>query len=107
MTYDFTYRSSLNSFPSRQLSHTILTFTSGVTNIEWVHGRYQYSPNYFNNILQINIGKNQANQFYLNISGMTDSVYSVSYDWLIRVRMFCNANTIAYSSTTYALNGEV
>lgn len=40
MTYDFTYQSTLNSFSDRRLSHTILLFTSGVTNIEWSHGRY-------------------------------------------------------------------
>lgn len=38
---------------------------------------------------------------------MSDSIFSVSYDWYIRIRMYCNANTIGYSSITYALNGEV
>jgi hypothetical protein len=55
----------------------------------------------------VKIGKNLANQYYLNVSGMSDSVYSVSSDWYLRVRLYCTSNTIYFTSITYSLNGEI
>jgi hypothetical protein len=105
MTYDFSLGTGLNSYPNRQLSYTIVTFTSGVSYIEWAHARYQASPFYFNSYTQVIFGKNAANQYYLNISGMSDSAYSTSSAWYIRTRLYCTANTIYYTSKTYGLNG--
>jgi dipeptidase len=38
---------------------------------------------------------------------MDDSTYSSSRSWYIRMRFQPNANTMSYTSTTYAANGEI
>jgi len=75
MTYRFSFSPTRNEFNNRQLSYTILTFTSGVTGVDWAHAGWSASPYYFNNLMQVTYGKNANNQWYLNISGMSDSSY--------------------------------
>ena len=107
LTYRFTFSTSRNEFNNRQLSYTIVTFTSGVTAIDWVHGGWNVSPNYFNSMLQITIGKNINNKYFLNISGMSDSAYSSSQNWYFETRFFTVSDTISYTSETYNMNGEL
>ena len=75
MTYRFSFSPTRNEFNNRQLSYTILTFTSGVTAVDWAHAGWSASPYYFNNLMQVTYGKNTNNQWYLNISGMSESSY--------------------------------
>jgi hypothetical protein len=38
---------------------------------------------------------------------MSDSTYHASYNWYVRIRFTPSANTVYYTLTTYALNGEI
>ena len=107
MTYDIEYTFDKSSFANRQLDKTILKFTAGVASIEEAYVRYQLSPYIVNPLLDIKIFKDGSNYWCLKISGMDDNVYSTSYRWYVRMRFFPNANTLSYTSTTYAANGEV
>lgn len=108
MTYDIYYSFSVSSFANRQLSHTILKFTAGVRKIESAQIRYTQSPYLVNTVLSIKIYKDLTdNTWCLKITGMDNNLYSVSYNWIIRMRFYPNANNLIYTSTTYASNGEV
>ena len=60
-----------------------------------------------NPVLSVVIFKKSNNNWCLRISGMDDNVYSTSYKWIIRMRYYPNANTLSYTSVTYAANGEI
>jgi len=107
MTHRFAFTTSRNNFNNRQLSYTIVTFTAGVTGIEWAHNTWSYTPYYFNSLSQITIGKNANNKYFLNISGMSDSTYATSQKWYFVMRYFSNSDTISYTSETYCINGEL
>jgi hypothetical protein len=107
LTYRFSFATSRNEFNNRQLSYTIVTFTSGITWIDWVHAGWTATPNYFNSLLQVTTGRNAANKYFLNISGMSESSYHSSYNWYFEMRFFTTSDTISYTSETYNLNGEL
>jgi hypothetical protein len=107
LTYRFSFTTSRNEFNNRQLSYTIVTFTTGVTWIDWVHSGWNVSPNYFNSMLQVTIGRNANSKYFLNISGMSDSSYWNSYNWYFEMRFSTNSDSISYTSETYNLNGEL
>ena len=107
LTYRFSFSTSRNEFNNRQLSYTIVTFTTGVTWIDWVHSGWNVSPNYFNSMLQVTIGRNTNNKYFLNISGMSESSYWSLYNWYFEMRFFTNSDSISYTSETYNLNGEL
>ena len=98
MTYRFAFSTSRNEFNNRELSYTILTFTSGVTGIDWAHAGWSASPYYFNNLMQVTYGKNGNNQWYANISGMSDSSYWYIENWYVEVKFFTNSSTVSYTS---------
>ncbi len=83
MTYRFAFSTTRTEFNNRQLSYTLLTFTSGVTALDWAHAQYTASPYYFNSLLHVTFGKNALNQYFVNISGMSDSAYWSSEKWYV------------------------
>lgn len=107
MTYDISYTFTVSSFTNRELDYTLLRFTSGIQSIERAYIRYSASPYIVNPVLQVKILKDSSNYWCLKITGMKDSTYSSSRSWIIRMRFYPNGNTMSYTSTTYAKNGEV
>ena len=105
MTYDIAYTFSRSSFPNRELDYTILKFTGGIRKIEEAYIRYGSSPYLVNTVIDVKIFKDGSNYWCLKIAGMDDSLYASS--WYIRMRFYPNANTLSYTSTTYAKNGEI
>ena len=59
-----------------------------------------------NPLLTVNI-VTVAGKPCLRVTGMKDNSYSTSNVWYIRMRFYPNANTVSYTSTTYASNGQV
>lgn len=58
-------------------------------------------------MLDVKIFKDAYNCWCLKITGMNDNIYSTTYGWYIRMRMYPNGVTLSYVSTTYAKNGEI
>jgi len=109
MTYDFTWSFNANSYPNRNISYLVLYFTSGISNIEAAWLRYGTSPSYFNALGCAKIGYDSGtNQYYVNITGISDSSFSVSYYWYLRVRLYVsgNSNYFYYTSYVYNYNGK-
>lgn len=107
MTYDIEYTTSSSSYSGRKLDYTLLKFTGGVKSIEDVQIRHSQSPYIVNPVLQVKFYRDNSNYWCLKISGMDDASYNPSYHWKVRIRFYPNANTLSYTSTTYAANGEV
>lgn len=105
MTYNITFTSSASSYPNRQLSYTILKFTSGINKIDKVYPRFEQSPYIINPLLEVTFDKDTDGLWILNITGMGDSLYS--YRWYIVMRYYPNNNYLNYTSTTYCSNQVV
>ena len=104
ITYDIGYTYTLNSYAGRNLDYTLLKFTGGVQSIERAYIRYSASPYIVNSVLEVKILKDSSNSWCLKIMGMNDNLYSTG-SWSIRMRFYPTANTLSYTSTTYAQNG--
>jgi len=106
MTYDFHWNNIASSYSGRNLSYLIIYFTSGVSKIEAAWVRWGVSPYYFNPTAAATVGySTSASQWYVNITGLSDSTYSVSYDWYLRVRLYVNSNYFYFTSYVYNYNG--
>lgn len=106
MTYDFTWSFGASNYNNRNISYIVLYFTSGISSIDAAWLRYGTSPSYFNAVGCTKIGYNSVNsQWYVNITGVSDSIFSTSYAWYVRVRLYANANNFYYTSYVYNFNG--
>ena len=106
--FDLSYSFSRNSFSGRSLSHSVIKFTSGARLIEEAYIRYTASPYLVNPVLSVTIFKDVSdNKWCLKVSGMDDNAYNTGQNWIIRIRYFPTNWNLAYTSTTYAANGEV
>jgi hypothetical protein len=110
MTFDFSWNLASNSYTGRNISYIILHFTSGVRYVEDAWFRYAVSPFYTNALGYAKVGfDTTANQWYVNITGVMDSVWSSTFLWYVRVRLYANgnANNFHYTSSVFNFNGNL
>jgi len=70
--------------------------------------RYDISPYYINKVGYIKTGYDTtANRWYINITGVMDSIHQQSQHWYARVRLYANDNSISYTSYVYNFNGNL
>lgn len=72
--------------------------------------RYSVSPYYTNPVGHAKVGYDtSSSQWYVNITGIQDSVTSATYLWYVRVRLFAsgNGNYIYYTSYVYNFDGNL
>lgn len=83
-------------------------FTSGVRWIDCAWLKYTVSPYYTNTVGNAKVGYDTSvNQWYVNITGVQDSIFSATYLWYARVRLYGNANYFYYTSKVYNFNGNL
>ena len=110
MTYDFSWNLASSNYAGRNISYIIMYFTSGVRRVEAAWFRYAVSPSYLNAVGHAKVGYDTTvNQWYVNITGVMDSVWSSTYLWYARVRLYAdgNGNYFYYTSYVYNFNGNV
>lgn len=106
LTYEFNWNLNANSYNNRNLSYIILYFTGGV---RWIDSAwFRYHSGSINALGSAQIGFDSGNsQWFINITGVQDSVFQASYNWYLRVRLYAtNANYVSYSSYLYNYNGQ-
>lgn len=110
ITYEFSWNLAANSYSNRNISYIILYFTSGVRWLDTAWFRYSVSPYYTNAVGNAKVGYDTASsRWYVNITGVQDSVFSATYLWYVRVRLYAsgNGNYIYYTSDIYNFNGNL
>ena len=108
MTYEIHLNIGASSYSGRNISYVIIYFTSGVRWIDAAWMRYAVSPSYVNKVGNPKVGYDSSvSQWYVNITGITDSIVHSSYHWYFRVRLYANGNVnyIYYTASTYNYNG--
>lgn len=108
MTYEISWNIGASSYLNRNISYAIIYFTSGVRWIDAAWIRYAVSPFYVNKVGNPKVGYNSSNsQWYVNVTGITDSLVSSTYNWYVRVRLYANGNGnyIYYTTSIYNFNG--
>lgn len=103
LTYEWSWTLSASAYANRNLSYIILYFTQGVRYIEsaW----FRYPPSVINNIGSPKVGYSTANsQWYVNITNVQTSAFSVGNKWYLRIRLYATGS-INYNSYLYNYNG--
>jgi len=106
LTYDFHWTPSSNSYANRNISYIIVYFTGGVRLVEEASLRYPPSPNYINKVGYVKHGYDTSvNRWYLNISGIMNSITTANEKWYARVRLYADSTNISYTSQIFNFNG--
>ena len=107
LAYEFSWSVNNNSYPGRNLSYILLTFTSGIRWLE--EAWFYYAPGVINPAGKAVIGFNSgSSQWYVNITGVQDSSFSSSNNWCLKIRLYANNdNAVSYSSSLYNYNGQL
>lgn len=108
MNYDFNWDLVSSNYAGRNISHILTYFTSGVRYVDAAWLRYQVSPSYTNTVGNVKVGYDTtAGKWYLNITGVMDSVWSATYLWYVRARIYASGNGgyFYYTSYVYNFNG--
>lgn len=108
MTYEIYWNLAANSYANRNISYAIIYFTSGVRWIDAAWIRYAISPSYVNKVGNAKVGYDSSNsQWYVNVTGIMDSLTSATYNWYVRVRLYANGNGnyFYYTTSIYNFNG--
>jgi hypothetical protein len=106
LTYDIYINPSYSSYTGRNLSYIVIFFTSGIKSIEQAYFRYSISPNYFNTLASPKFGLS-GGQWFINITGVSDSIISSTYLWYVRVRLYASSTSFGYTASTYNFNGQL
>lgn len=110
ITYEVYWNLAASSYANRNISYIILYFTSGVRLLETAWFRYATSPYYTNAVGNAKVGFDTSNsQWYVNITGVQDSITNAAYHWYVRVRLYAsgNGNYIYYTSYVYNFDGNL
>lgn len=110
LTYEFSWNLAASNYNNRNISHILLYFTSGVRAIDNAWFRYAVSPFFTNSVGNPKVGFDSSNsQWFVNITGVQDSIFSATYLWYVRVRLYAsgNNNYIYYTSSIYNFNGNL
>ena len=108
MTYQIYWNLAASNYAGRNISYAIIYFTSGVRWIDTAWMEYAVSPSYVNKVGNAKVGYDSSNsQWYVNVTGIMDSITSASYHWYVRVRLYANGNGnyFYYTTSVYNFNG--
>jgi hypothetical protein len=108
MNYDFSWDLASSSYAGRNISHILTYFTNGIRYVDNAWLWYQVSPSYTNALGHVKVGYDTAAaKWYMNITGVMDSVWSSTYLWYVRARLYASGSGgyFNYTSSVYNFNG--
>lgn len=105
MNYDFSWNLASSNYAGRNISYIITYFTNGIRYIDYAYSWYQVSPSYINKVGDVKVGYDtSASMWYMNITGVMDSIWSSTYLWYVRARLYASGNGGYFNYTTYIYN---